>query len=632
MKACLWASGLVLGSLASSAIANPLEARAFGVRTTTITATTTQTNTVTKYKTSTQTQTVTEIEKEIIKKTKTKTVVSSTTVTVPTTVTKVSTRNVPGPTTTKTVVSSTTLVVNRPTTTTAYKTSTIVSLSAQTVLSTKTLLPSTVIVTKTLPASTIISTKTIQSVRTSVFSAPAQTVTSVIVTEIPGPTITDLSIATITAVSTTFINNGNETCGSLSTSLSNLNLTTSAIPYPTLTSSNLTTPATSSAAAASSTAGYANVKTATCDSAPAYYIQVSNSGTSIDNTVLCNQGGPGSEGSWMYMYPPASAETLASLGVGPMIPQPFVYDQQTGDLVSYWNNEESLIAYTTTPDDTRAGFVYSGSRDPPLSCGLEGSTLVNCGSNYTGSFQLGVRVEGSGDWLYMLRVEGGDNYDSENDHDATFTLIPACDLNGENGSSTSTSTTSSPTLAAASTTSSSAAATSTVPAYVNVITTTCENPQAYYIEMTDSGTSADGTVMLNDYPGNTGSWMYYEAPSSISVLRQQKPQPFNFDNSTGMLTTTWSSGESLTVYPIRNSDTRAGYLYSSVWSYSLICSMNGNQLVNCHSSETPSDIGLRFEADSGMVRVAGGYNYENANNATFRLIPACGPLVDWYSS
>ncbi|KAG9739803.1 hypothetical protein KCU73_g9387, partial [Aureobasidium melanogenum] len=508
MKASLWASGLVLGSLASSAIANPLEARAFGVRTTTITATTTQTNTVTKYKTSTQTQTVTEIEKEIIKKTKTKTVVSSTTVTVPTTVTKVSTRNVPGPTTTKTVLSSTTLVVNRPTTTTAYRTST---LPAQTILSIKTLLPSTVIVTKTLPASTIISTKTIQSVRTSVFSAPAQTVTSVIVTEIPGPTITDLSIATITAVSTTFINNGNETCGSLSTSLSNLNLTTSAIPYPTLTSSNLTTPATSSAAAASSTAGYANVKTATCDSAPAYYIQVSNSGTSIDNTVLCNQGGPGSEGSWMYMYPPASAETLASLGVGDMIPQPFVYDQQTGDLVSYWNNEESLIAYTTTPDDTRAGFVYSGSRDPPLSCGLEGSTLVNCGSNYTGSFQLGVRVEGSGDWLYMLRVEGGDNYDSENDHDATFTLIPACDLNGENGSSTSTSATSSPTLAAASTTSSSAAATSTAPAYVNVITTTCEDPHAYYIEMTDSGTPADGTVMCNGYAGNPDNWLYFDA-------------------------------------------------------------------------------------------------------------------------
>ncbi|KAG9698029.1 hypothetical protein KCU95_g2915, partial [Aureobasidium melanogenum] len=615
MKASLWASGLVLGSLASSAIANPLEARAFGIRTTTITATTTQTNTVTKYKTSTQTQTVTEIEKEIIKKTKTKTVVSSTTVTVPTTVTKVSTRNVPGPTTTKTVVSSTTLVVNRPTTTTAYRTST---LPAQTILSIKTLLPSTVLVTKTLPASTIISTKTIQSVRTSVFSAPVQTVTSVIVTEIPGPTITDLSIATITAVSTAFINNGNGTCGSLSTSLSNLNLTTSIIPYPTLTSSNLTTPATSSAADSSSTS-YANVKTATCDSAPAYYIQVSNSGTSVDGTVLCNQGGPGSEGSWMYMYPPASAETLASLGVGPMIPQPFVYDQQTGDLVSYWNNEESLIAYTTTPDDTRAGFVYSGSRDPPLSCGLEGSTLVNCGSNYTGSFQLGVRVEGSGDWLYMLRVEGGDNYDSENDHDANFALIPACDLNGGDSSSMSTST-----PAAASTTSSSAAATSTA-AYPNVITTTCEDPQAYYIEMTDSGTPADGTVMCNGYAGSTGTWMFYDSPSSAEVLGRQLPEPFNFDNATGKLTTTWSSGESLSVYPIQDVDDRSGYVSSDTEGYSLICSMNGDQLVNCYSSETPSAIGLRFEADSGMLRVAGGYNYDNAKDATFRLIPACDP-------
>ncbi|KAH0355428.1 hypothetical protein KCU83_g1696, partial [Aureobasidium melanogenum] len=622
MKASLLANGLVLGTLVSATIANPLEARAFGTRTITTTATTTQTNTVTKYKTSTQTQTqtVTEIEKEIIKKTKTKTVVSSTTITVPTTVTKVSTRNVLGPTTTKTVVNSTTLVVNRPTTTTVYKSSTVVStksLPAQTILSTKTLPPSTVIVTKTLPASTLISTKTIQSVRTSVFSVPAQTVTSVIVTEIPGPTITDLSIATITAVSTAFINNGNGTCGSLSTSLSNLNLTTSAIPYPTLTSSNLTTPATSSAAVASSTS-YANVKTATCDSAPAYYIQVSNSGTEVDGTVFCNQGGPTSSGSWMYMYPPASAETLASLGVGPMIPQPFVYDKQTGELVSYWNSEEVLTSYITS--DTRAGLVYSGDRDPPLSCGLEGSILVNCGSNYTGSFQLGVRVEGSGDWLYMLRVLGGDSYDSQDDHDATFTLIPACDLNGSDGSSMSTST-----LATASTTSSSAAATSTAPAYPNVITTTCEDPQAYYIEMTDSGTPADGTVMCNGYAGNTDNWLYFDPPSSAATLGQQLPQPFNFDNSTGTLTTTWSSGETLQVYPIQNVDTRSGYVYANTEGPNLICSMDGNQLVNCHSSETPSVTGLRFEADSGMLRVAGGYNYDNAKDATFRLIPACDP-------
>lgn len=46
----------------------------------------------------------------------------------------------------------------------------------------------------------------------------------------------------------------------------------------------------------------------------------------------------------MYMYPPASAETLASLGIGPMIPQPYIYDQQTGELVSYWNSQETLGA------------------------------------------------------------------------------------------------------------------------------------------------------------------------------------------------------------------------------------------------------------------------------------------------
>ncbi|KAG9912740.1 hypothetical protein KCV05_g14045, partial [Aureobasidium melanogenum] len=270
--------------------------------------------------------------------------------------------------------------------------------------------------------------------------------------------------------------------------------------------------------------------------------------------------------------------------------------------------------------DTRAGLVYSGDRDPPLSCGLEGSILVNCGSNYTGSFQLGVRVEGSGDWLYMLRALGGDSYDSQDDHDATFTLIPACDLNGGDGSVMSTST-----LVTASTTSSSAAATSTTPAYPNVITTTCEDPQAYYIEMTDSGTPADGTVMCNGYAGNTDNWLYFDPPSSAATLGQQLPQPFNFDNSTGTLTTTWSSGETLQVYPIQNVDTRSGYVYANTEGPNLICSMDGNQLVNCHSSETPSVTGLRFEADSGMLRVAGGYNYDNAKDATFRLIPACDP-------
>jgi hypothetical protein len=127
------------------------------------------------------------------------------------------------------------------------------------------------------------------------------------------------------------------------------------------------------------------------------------------------------------MYPPASAQAIASLGVGPMIPQPFTFDQETGKLVSYWSSE-SLNAYIT--EDTRAGFVYSGSwGDPLVTCSLQGSTLVDCGSKFTGTFQLGVRVEETGSELYMLRVAGGDNYDSDQDHDATFTLIPACDLN-----------------------------------------------------------------------------------------------------------------------------------------------------------------------------------------------------------
>lgn len=703
MKASLFASGLVLGTLASSAVANPLEVRAPGTRTITKTATTTQTDTVTKYKT--KTRTVTETETEIINRTRTKTVVSSTTLTVnrPTTTTKTSTRNVPGPTTTKTVVSSTTLVVNRPTT--VYKTSTAVvttSLPPMTVLSTKTtvstktlpvsvstqifpastitstrflpastivstkLLPASTIVstqtlpasistktlpvsvsTKVIPASTIVSTKSVQiagptvtqtsTIKGSTVFAPAQTVTSVSTREIPGPTITDLSIATITAVSTTYINNGNGTCGSPS-SIDSRNMTSSAPPFPTLTATtsfgnlnltasatstldnfNNTMTATSSSAPASSTAAsFANVKTTTCDSAPAYYIQVDGTGTKVDGTVLCNQGGPNSGGSWMYMYQPASAQTLGSLGVGPMIPQPFTYDRETGDLVSYWNSGESLVAYET--EDTRAGYVYSGDRDPPLSCGLEGSTLTPI-SNEPVKFEMGVRVEGDGNWLAMLRVKGGDDYDADNTHDATFSLIPACDL-GDGGSSSS-STTSSPSLTTASSTSSSAAATSIAPVYMNVKTAECDNPKGYYIEISDTGTHYDGTVMLNLYANARNMWVAYSRPISQELAGGSAPQPFNFDSSTGQLVTTWSTGEWLAFG--RDPDNRYGYVYSSTdWNtWNLTCSMTGDQLTDCYSTHTPSDVGLRLDASNGMLRVAGGYDYESAQDATFRLIPAC---------
>jgi heat shock protein HslJ len=705
MKGSLLASGLMFGTLASSVVANPLEARAFGLPTITKTVTATQTNTVTSYKA--KTRTVTETETEIINRTKTKTVVSSTTLTVnhPTTVTKTSTRNVPGPTTTKTIVSSSTVVVDRPTT--VYKTSTAVMttslppttvVSNKTILSTKTLpvsvstqvlpgstitstrflpastfvstktlpvsvstktLPasvstqvipaSTIVSTKVLPASTIVSTKSVQvtgptvtqitTIKGSTVFAPAQTVTSFSTKEISGPTITDLSIATITAVSTAYINNG--TCGSPS-SIDGRNMTTSAPPFPTLASttsldnlnmtasatstfddSSMTTTATSSSAATSLAVGnYANVKTATCDSAPAYYIQVNNSGTRVDGTVLCNQGGPSSSGSWMYMYPPASAQALASLGVGPMIPQPFTFDQETGKLVSYWNSD-SLTAYIT--QDTRAGLVYSGSprSDPPLTCSLQGSTLVNCGSKFTGTFQLGVRVEGSGDQLHMLRVAGGTDYNSGNDHDAAFTLIPACDLNPGGSALSSTASSSMPTTA--SSTYSSAAATSTAPAYANVITTSCDNPKGYYIEISDSGTSVDGTVMCNGYAGSTGNWMYYEPPLDLETLGGQAPQPFNLNSSDGTLVTTWSSGESLSI-------AGSNLIYSgpSDSPPKLICSLDGDRLVGCHSSETPSQVGLRYitdnkESGGGYLRVAGtdDYNQDDAYDATFRLIPAC---------
>lgn len=104
-----------------------------------------------------------------------------------------------------------------------------------------------------------------------------------------------------------------------------------------------------------------------------------------------------------------------------------------------------------------------------------------------------------------------------------------------------------------------------------------------------------------------------------------RKEPQNFTNDLNLLTTTWSSGESLVAYPIQNVDTRSGYVYANTQGPNSICSMDGNQLVNCHSSQTPWTIGLRFEADSGMLRVAGGYNYDSAKDATFTLIPACDP-------
>lgn len=54
----------------------------------------------------------------------------------------------------------------------------------------------------------------------------------------------------------------------------------------------------------------------------------------------------------------------------------------------------------------------------------------------------------------------------------------------------------------------------------------------------------------------------------------------------------------------------------------LVCSLYGDQLVGCHASENPSGEGLRIESN-GVLRAAGGYNYENAQDATFRLIPVC---------
>jgi hypothetical protein len=203
------------------------------------------------------------------------------------------------------------------------------------------------------------------------------------------------------------------------------------------------------------------------------------------------------------------------------------------------------------------------------------------------------------------------------------TLTATTSFDGFNMSASTTSTFNNFNMTITAT--SSSAATYTPSSYANVITTQCENPKAYYIEINDSGTSVDGTVMCSMFPGLTANRMLYEPHLTLEGLGGQAPQPFNFNSSDGTLVTPWSTGDSLSV-----DSSNLITLAPSDNPPKLVCSLDGDRLVGCHSSETPSDVGLRYvtenkEFGGSYIRVAGtdDYNLEDAYDATFRLIPAC---------
>jgi hypothetical protein len=536
------ASGLIFSALASSVVANPLEARATGTRTVTKTATTTETDTVTKYKT--KTQTVTKTEQQTIRQTKTntKTVVSSTTVTInrPTTVTKTSTRNVPGPTTTwtatlyvpgpattKTVVSSSTVFVNLPTT--VYKTSTAIVtksalptmiVSTQTIVSTKTLpvsvstktlpvsvstqylpastmvstkfLPaSTVISTKFLPASTVISTLTLPvSVSTKVISA--STVVSTKTVQVMGPTVTETSTI-----------KGSTVFGDAQTVTS---FSTKEIPGPTVTDLSIAT------ITAVSTA-YINNGNGTCGSSSSINGQLDSMTTSI-------------------------------------VPS---------------SSFDSRSATTST--------VSSSSIDGR-----------NSTSSVVGPSSTNVPT------LPFPTVTSNSNSTTTEGPDAPFvtpTFNPALD-------------------------------------YANVIKTSCENPKGYYIELSGSGTDLDGTVLLNAEAGRKSYSDYFLPPTELAPIRQQLPQPFNYNSSDGTFTTTWSTGESLSL------DGGNGVYSGPPEDAKLVCDLIGDELIDCHSLRTPSVKGINLVSENpsfGYLRVAGSDDFpvdpKNLYPAKLRLIPAC---------
>lgn len=205
-------------------------------------------------------------------------------------------------------------------------------------------------------------------------------------------------------------------------------------------------------------------------------------------------------------------------------------------------------------------------------------------------------------------------------------LSSACNLVATSpAASLSVVVTATATAAASTTSVTTLTTTTTTVTYANVVKSTdCASPKAYYIQVDNSGTEADGTVMMNVNKDGGNEWVVFHPAEPSASLGTMVPQPFTFDKSSGTLTSFWNTNEMLSIYPQGGGDTRAGLVGSIGLGFQpLTCTLEGNQLINCGSKFTGTFLaGLRIE-EYGIPCVAGGYDYDIENDATFTLIPAC---------
>lgn len=646
MKVSVLTTGLALCALAPSALASPLDAR--DGKTKTVTKTTTETEVLTRWRTRTSTETETMI------RTKTKTISKPTTIfkTVQKTATLTKSKTIVGPTTTTTTTikgPATTITKLGPGTISTVQTSIYVTIPgpSSTSISTKTVQvqPITSTLTKSIAGPTVTSVSTVQGPRTTMWSTLQG---STVYSFVPGPTVTAPgSAVTITAPgpTNTITSWLSSACGPSSSGYMS-NSTTTSTSVPSSSTQNAT-------ASAVPTQAYVNVITTKCDNPQAYYVQVGGSGTEMDGTVLL--GNSAAKNQWMAVVPPTTSTSDGS-------PQPFIYNSTTGQLQNYYRADEYLTAFDG--QDARYGLLgtLENVYGVALTCTLASDSTLDCGATISGVSHSGIQVTGSHE-VYL----SGMYYaaDSSEVNTAVFSLIGACDIGstGSTDSSTSSSaassvlsyssgaaasstaiasgssTSSTADLTVAATTSGAAASSTSIPdgwasstaasasatptaaqSYTNVIATTCDNPKAYYIKLSSSGTIYDGTVVV----GN--DWALFDQPEN-SNTSNTTPVPYTLDPSTGQMQNYFYPDQILHVYV--TSDPRNGMIFtSSVNPYyypPLICSADADGVLSCGADWDGSQREGVFVDDQGHIVINGGTETgtASAHNGTLTMIPAC---------
>ena len=272
-----------------------------------------------------------------------------------------------------------------------------------------------VTVTESVQGPTITATQTVYSSDNSAQSISGSTTT---VTEsIQGPTITAIQ---------TMYPSGNST-GGVSVVVMSKTVTVYPTDCPLTTDSTSTSASTSASATASASASatptFDNVKTASCSDPKAYYIQVDGTGTVIDGTVML-----GGDGAFRAFY--------AAPGTGPWgwgsVAAPFLYDQATGQLSDYRHQANVLIAYDSSDDSGSEGVL--GSYPPSsavgsaLTCSVDDDLVLDCSANLDGSQHSGIHIDADGGPTYYYPWLNDYDLGYRSAHNATFTLIGACDV------------------------------------------------------------------------------------------------------------------------------------------------------------------------------------------------------------